>query len=362
MGAQANPQDGSPEEQGSEVERTSLPRLPRLPHLLDETRRDPSGGDPSSSDHGHRHHFGHHHHDHGRGASQKVLLAVLLLTFGYMIAEAVGGYLSNSLALMSDAGHMLTDVAALALSLVAVRFASRPATPRKTFGFYRLEILAALANGVTLLVLSILICYEAWERLRAPEAINAWTLIWISTGGLAVNIASAWLLGHHHGESMNVRGAYLHVIGDLLGSAAAIVAGLCVVWKGWLWADPAFSVVISLLIIYSAWRLVSDAVNVLLEGAPAHINSAAVESAMREVGGVRDVHDLHVWTITSDRHSLTAHVVIDDLGESYRILRELRSVLAERFSLTHSTIQLEDPLLSALTEIKHEKKTGCDKC
>lgn len=357
MAAKANSPGGSPGEQ-DRAEASAVER----PRLVDEVRRGSSGDKSAPSNHGPGGHIGHHDHDHGRGASQKVLLTVLLLTFGYMIAEAIGGYLSNSLALLSDAGHMLTDVAALALSLFAVRFASRPATPRKTFGFYRLEILAALANGVTLLGLSILICYEAWDRLRAPEEINAWTLVWVSTGGLAVNIVSAWLLGHHHGNSLNVRGAFLHVIGDLFGSVAAILAGLCVIWKGWLWADPAFSILISLLIIYSAWRLVSDALNVLLEGAPAHINSAAVEAAMREVSGVRAVHDLHVWTITSDRHSLTAHVIIDDLGESYRILRELRNVLADRFSLTHSTIQLEDPLLSALTEIKREKRTGCDQC
>jgi cobalt-zinc-cadmium efflux system protein len=344
MAAQANPQGGSPDESISASESSA-----ERPRLLDDARHEHSV-------------HNHSHHDHARGASQRVLFAVLVLTFCYMIAEAVGGYLSNSLALMSDAGHMLTDVAALALALVAVRFASRPATPRKTFGFYRLEILAALANGVTLLGLAFLICYEAWERLRSPQQIDAWTLVWISSGGLLVNVVSAWLLHRHHGESLNIRGAFLHVIGDLLGSAAAILAGLCVIWKGWLWADPAFSILISLLIIYSAWRLVSDAVNVLLEGAPAHINAAAVEAAMREIKGVRDVHDLHVWTITSDRHSLTAHVVIDDLGESYRILRELRRVLAERFSLTHSTIQLEDPLLSALTQIRYEKQPGCDHC
>lgn len=296
-----------------------------------------------------------------------MLGGVLLLTFGYMLAEAIGGYLSNSLALISDAGHMLTDVAALALSLFAVRFASRPATPRKTFGFYRLEILAALANGVTLLGLSILICIEAWERLRAPEGVDAWMMIWVSAGGLAVNLVSAWLLHRHHGHegagaSLNIRGAFLHVLGDLLGSVAAILAGICIITLGWMWADPVFSVIISLLIIYNAWRLVSDSVNVLLEGVPSHINAAAVGEAMREVPGVRDVHDLHIWTITSDRHALTAHVVIDDLGESYRILRALRRVLAERFSLTHSTIQLEDPLLSALTEIKREQRPSCDKC
>lgn len=309
-------------------------------------------------DHAHRHahHNAHRdgrHHDHTREASQRTLLIVLVLTFCYMLAEAIGGYLANSLALLSDAGHMLTDVAALTLSLFAVRFASRPATPRKTYGFYRLEILAALTNGVTLIVLSLLICFEAYRRLRHPEAVQGWTLIWISTGGLVVNLISAWMLSRsHHGGNLNIRGALLHVLGDLLGSVAAIAAGVMIIWRGWIWADPVFSVVISLLIIYNSWRLVADAVNVLLEGTPSHINGAAVEEAMRAAPGVRAVHDLHIWTITSGRHAVTAHIVINDASESYRILREIREMLAERFALTHSTIQVEDPTFDTVVNFK----------
>lgn len=269
-----------------------------------------------------------------------------------MLAEAIGGYLANSLALLSDAGHMLTDVAALALALIAIRFASRSATPRKTYGFYRLEILAALANGVTLIVLSLLICVEAYHRLLAPEQVQGWTLIWISAGGLAANLISAWLLSRSHHESLNVRGAFLHVLGDLLGSVAAIAAGVMIIWRGWAWADPVFSLIISLLIIYSSWRLVADAVNVLLEGTPSHINAAAVEEAVRTVSGVRAVHDLHIWTITSGRHAVTAHVVINDARESYRILREVRELLAERFALTHSTIQVEDPTFDTVVNFR----------
>jgi cobalt-zinc-cadmium efflux system protein len=293
-----------------------------------------------------------HRHDHARGASQRTLLIVLVLTFGYMIAEAVGGYFANSLALLSDAGHMFTDVAALALALFAVRFASRPATPRKTYGFYRLEILAALANGVTLIALSLLICVEAYGRLRSPEEVQGWTLIGISLGGLIVNLISAWLLSRAHKESLNIRGAFLHVLGDLLGSVAAIAAGVFIIWRGWRWADPVFSVFISLLIIYNAWRLVAGAVNILLEGAPSHINAAAVEQAIGAIAGVRAVHDLHIWTITSDRHAVTAHVVVNDAGESYRILREVREMLAERFALAHSTIQIEDPTFSTVVNFK----------
>lgn len=313
---------------------------------------------PDSHDHPHDHSHPHsgagrHHHDHTRGASQRTLLIVLALTFGYMIAEAVGGYLANSLALLSDAGHMLTDVAALALSLLAVRFASRPATPNKTYGFYRLEILAALTNGVTLIVLSVLICIEAYGRFRRPEDVQGWTLIWISTGGLLVNVVSAWMLSRSaHADSLNMRGAFVHVLGDLLGSAAAIAAGVLIVWRGWRWADPLFSVVISLLIVYNSWRIVADAVNVLLEGAPSHINMAAVEQAIREVAGVRAIHDLHIWTITSDRHVLTAHIVVSSADESCRVLREVRTLLADRFNLAHSTIQIEDPTFSTVVNFK----------
>jgi cobalt-zinc-cadmium efflux system protein len=275
-----------------------------------------------------------------------------------MVAEAVGGYLANSLALLSDAGHMFTDVAALALAFLAARFTSRPATPRKTYGFYRLEILAALANGVTLIILSLLICYEAMHRLRHPEIIDAATLIWISTGGLAVNIISAWLLSREHHENLNMRGAFLHVLGDLFGSVAAIAAGVMIFWRGWRWADPAFSIVISVLIIINAWRLVADSVNILLEATPSHINAASVEQAIRTVPGVRDVHDLHIWTITSGRHAVTAHVVVKDASENYRILRELRELLAAEFALTHSTIQIEDPTFSTVVNFTKKENRG----
>jgi cobalt-zinc-cadmium efflux system protein len=293
-----------------------------------------------------------HHHalDVNRKSSQRLILIVLVMTFTCMIAEAAGGYFSNSLALLSDAGHMFTDVAALALSLFAVRFASRPATPRKTYGFYRLEILAALANGVTLIVISLLICYEAYQRFIKPEEVEGVTLLLISILGLIVNIVSAYLLSKAHQGSLNVRGALLHVLGDLFGSIAAIAAGVLIIWRGWVWADPLFSVIISFLIIFSSWRLVADAVNILLEATPSHINAASVEEAIRKVEGVHDVHDLHIWTITSDRHALTAHVVVNDARDSYRVLRELREMLSDRFALSHSTIQIEDPTFSTMVD------------
>ena len=311
---------------------------------------------PPSHDHSDGHDHAAHHHDHHRGASQRVLVIVLVLNTIYMIAEIVGGWYSNSLALLSDAGHMFTDVAALVLSLMAVRFASRPATPEKTYGFYRLEILAALANGITLIGLSLIICYEAVHRFRQPEQIEARLMIWIATGGLLINLISAWMLSGSQTESLNLRGVYLHVLSDLFGSVVAIAAGVLVIWRGWTWADPAFSVIISVLIISSSWKLVSDAVNVLLEGTPAHISATMVQQEMLRISGVRGVHDLHIWTITSNRHAVTAHVVINEMSEGPQILRDLRVMLEERFALAHSTIQLEDASLSAVVQIK--KKTA----
>lgn len=306
----------------------------------------------------HAHQHSHHDHSHHHHASQKTLTIVLLLNLVYMLTEAIGGWITNSLALLSDAGHMLTDVIALALSLMAVRIASRPATPDKTYGFHRLEILAALANGVTLIALSLLICYESYHRFRQPESVEAGVMIWIAAGGLLINLLSARLLSHHHAHSLNLRGAFLHVLSDLLGSAVAVVAGALILWRGWMWADPLFSVIISLLIIASSWKLVADAVNVLLEATPAHIDAMEVEKAMREINGVRDIHDLHIWTLTSNRHIITAHIVVDDLREGTRILRQLRQLLTGRFHLDHSTLQLEDRLFSAVQPELKRKASG----
>jgi cobalt-zinc-cadmium efflux system protein len=313
---------------------------------------------PAHHHHEHTHEPHEHEHAHPHSTSQRVLMIVLALNVVYMLAEAMGGWWSNSLALLSDAGHMLADIAAIALSLFAARFAERPVTPSKTYGYYRMEILAALANGVTLIVISLLICYEAWHRLRQAEVVEPKMLIAISFGGLIVNLISAKVLHGAHAHDLNLRGAFLHVLGDLFGSLGAVIAGLLILWRGWLWADPVFSVVICVLIVYSSWRLVTEAVNVLLEGTPAHIDVAAVEAAMRTVNGVRDIHDLHIWTITSNRYAVTAHVIIAESENSYHILRELRELLASRFSLTHSTLQIEDPYLSAMVKLEREKKSS----
>ena len=298
---------------------------------------------PNGHQHGH-HHAGPHDHDHAHGRaarSRRRLSLVLVLTALYMLAEAAGGWWTGSLALLADAGHMLTDAAALALALLAVWFGSRPATPSKTYGFYRLEILAAFVNGVSLVVLSLFIFYEAYERWFEPQAVRSGAMIAVASGGLLVNLTCAWLLHGDHHDDLNVRGAWLHVLGDALGSVGAIAAGVLMKFFGWYAADPAVSVAIALLIIYSSWNLIREATNILLEGTPAHISLAAVEEAIRQTEGVEGVHDLHVWTITAGREALSAHVMHAPAVSQSALLRELRAKLQEQFGLAHLTIQME---------------------
>ncbi len=258
-----------------------------------------------------------------------------------MLAEAFGGWFANSLALVADAGHMLTDVAALSLTLAAIWFASRPATSKKTFGYYRLEILAAFVNGIALVLISLWIIYEAVERLNAPPAVKGFELTVVAVGGLIINIICAWLLHGGHQHNLNMRGAWLHVIGDALGSVAAIVAGILIITFGWLWADAVCSFLISLIIIFGAWNLIKESVNVLLEGTPAHINLTAVEEAIRTTENVSDVHDLHVWTITSGMEALSVHIVHAETVSQKSLLQTVRSKLHDEFGIDHLTIQME---------------------
>jgi cobalt-zinc-cadmium efflux system protein len=283
-------------------------------------------------------------HDHGHGhahGSRRKLSIVLLLTSIYMIAELVGGIWTGSLALLADAGHMLADVAALVLALMAVWFGARPATPRKTFGYYRLEILAALINGVGLVLISFFIFYEAYQRWFTHPVIRSVPMTIVAAGGLIVNLICALILHRDRENDLNVRGAWLHVIGDALGSTGAIIAGLLIMLFGWTAADSLISVFIGLLIVWSSWHLIRDATNVLLEGTPAHINLAAVEEAILETDGVSDVHDLHVWTITSGREALSAHVIHAYSISQPNLLKELRAKLLDRFGVDHLTIQME---------------------
>ena len=281
------------------------------------------------------------HTHHRVSRSRRRLSIVLGLTFVYMLAEVVGGWWTGSLALLADAGHMSTDVAALSLALIAIWFGSRPATPSKTFGYYRLEIFAALINGVALVLISILIFYQAYVRWANPPIVKSGAMMIVASGGLFINLICAWMLHGDHEKDLNMRGAWLHIISDVLGSVGAIIAGALMMFYGWYAADPLFSVFISVLIVWSSWHLIRESVNVLLEGTPAHINLAAVEEAILETDGVQAVHDLHVWTITSGREALSAHVIHVELISQPELLKQLRSKLYDRFGVDHLTIQME---------------------
>lgn len=280
----------------------------------------------------------HTHHHHGGGT--RGLQWALGLTLVFFFAELVGGWLSNSLALLADAGHMLTDVGALGLSLFVAWFSRQPSSTSKTFGYLRWEILAAFINGSVLLMVSVGIVWEAIVRLRHPESLQSGLMLTVATGGLLVNIVVARLLHAGASHSLNVRGAYLHVLSDLLGSVAAIVAGLAVRYKGWTIADPVASIVMTVLIVRGAWQLVRESVDVLLEAVPPHISLEAVRTALSEISGVRSVHDLHVWTVTSGMVAMSAHVVVPDAARHQGVLEAVYAAMA-RFGIHHVTVQVE---------------------
>lgn len=258
-----------------------------------------------------------------------------------MAGEFIGGWVTHSLALVSDAGHMLTDVSAIVLSMLALRFAARPANAKKSFGYYRLEILAALTNGVALIAISIVIGYEGIERLRNPVPVDVVPMIWVALVGLVANGAGVGLLSHSH--DLNVRGVWLHMVGDLLASAGVLVAAV-VMWKtAWWRADPIISLVVSAIILFGSYGLVKEAVDVLLESTPAHLDCAAIEGAVRGVPRVVAVHDLHVWTIATGMYALSAHVVVQRAvcAESDEVLRAIKEKLAAEFHIDHTTLQIE---------------------
>ena len=305
---------------------------------------------------GHSHAHGHAHggggsHAHGdeRAANQKRLAWTLGLVVVYMFAEVVGGWLANSLALLADAGHMLSDAASLGMSLFALWIAGKPPTDERTFGYYRAEILAALVNGATLGAMSIFIFWEAYKRLGEPPSVQGPLMMAVATGGLVINIAGLFILHGGKSDNLNVRGAWLHVLGDTLGSVGAIVAGGLIWGWGLYWVDPLASIVIGLLILYSSWELLKETVAVLMESAPGHIDVDEVRNAIKEVDDVVGVHDLHVWTITSGLVSLSVHVDVEEIDDYGRCLAALRKMLSEKFGIEHSTIQIEP------VEYEHER-------
>lgn len=299
---------------------------------------------------GHAHsHLHTHDHSHGiaagqsdsRHGSRSRLAITLSVTTMYMIAEVVAGLWTNSLALLADAGHMLSDCAALGLSLFAIRMTERGATNERTFGFYRTEILAALANGAALVVIAVFIAVEAIERLGTPAPVMGMPMLLVACGGLVMNLFAIGLLHPHRNGSLNVRGAFLHVLTDALGSVGAIGAGLLIWTRGWYWADPAASLVIAALVVYSAWTLLRDAVAVLMEGTPEGVDVSALRQALEALPAVLEVHDLHVWLITSDMPSASVHLVTREGADRDLVLHQARELLCERYGVTHTTIQVE---------------------
>lgn len=268
-----------------------------------------------------------------------------------MLAEAVGGWLTNSLALMSDAGHMLTDVSALGLSLVALWFAGKPADVKKTYGYYRMEILSALLNGIMLLAITVFILVEAYERFRAPAPVDLKPMAVVATVGLLANLGALGFL--HRTHSMNVRGAFLHVLGDTLSSVGVLIGAGIMWFTGWYVVDPIISVVISVVIVVGAVRLVRDAVDVLMEAVPAHVDMAHIKELMLKVNGVTAVHDLHVWTISSGVYALSAHLVVQDpmVCNNDEILSAVKHDLYDRFGIDHTTIQIESETYAHLGEV-----------
>ena len=284
-------------------------------------------------------------HTHARATaaarSRPVLALTLTLTCAFMVVELLAALWTGSLALLADAGHMLTDAGAVALALFATWIAARPPTPAKTYGYYRAEILAALVNALILLIVAGFILVEAWRRWTAPAPILAVPMAIVAAAGLGVNLTCALLLHRGAADSLNVRAAYLEVVSYALSSLATLVAAGVVLLTGWTGADPLAGVAIALLIVPRTWSLLRQAVNVLLEGTPPHLELGEIEAAMCAVAGVRHVHDLHVWTLTSGREAMSAHVAVDDVRESERLLDTLHALLHARFGIDHTTIQLE---------------------
>ncbi|HSL02227.1 MAG TPA: cation diffusion facilitator family transporter [Nitrospiraceae bacterium] len=281
-----------------------------------------------------------HSHSERRSGQQKNLLNVLLMTGTFMVIEVVGGLFTGSLALLADAGHMLTDVAALGLSAFAMWMAARPSTPEKSYGYHRAEILAAVTNAVLLLLLAIWILYEAYRRVFEPSHVLGIPMLLIGLVGLAVNVASMKLLVDESASSLNVRSAYLEVLSDAISSFGVILGGGIIWMTGWVLIDPLLSAGISIFIVWRTWGLLSQAVHVLMEGVPTHLDAKEVGQAMAGVPGVKGIHDLHIWTITSGLDALSSHVVVPVGEDRDEVLERLQSLLRDRFGIDHVTLQI----------------------
>ncbi|OQW63354.1 MAG: cation transporter [Nitrospira sp. ST-bin5] len=281
-----------------------------------------------------------HNKSESRSTQQKNLLRVLLITGMFMVIEVIGGLLTGSLALLADAGHMLTDMAAIGLSAFAMWMAARPSTPEKSYGYHRAEILTAVINAVVLLLLAIWILYEAYRRVFEPPHVLGVPMLLIGFVGLAVNVASIKLLAHESASSLNVRSAYLEVLSDAISSVGVILGGVTIWLTGWFLIDPFLSAGISVFIVWRTWALLTQAVHVLMEGVPTHLDAREVGQAMASMAGVKGIHDLHIWTITSGLDALSAHVVVPIGEDRDEVLERLQQLLRDRFGIDHVTLQI----------------------
>jgi len=293
-------------------------------------------------------------HEHHQHKSAHSLLWPLLLTLGFAVVEAIGGWLTGSLALLGDAGHMLSDSAALSLAWLGAWIAQKPASAKHSYGLMRAEVLVALINGLVMLAVIAFIVLEAIERLHTPQPVQGSSVILIAFIGLVVNLVVAWRLGHSR-HDLNSRAALLHVIGDALGSVAAMAAGAVIYFTGWLPIDPILSLFISALIFFSTFNLLREVLHVLMEGVPRHLDLGSVARAMGEVAEVREVHDVHIWTLSSSVVALSAHVVLQDMEAWLRVLPALREMLHERFAIDHVTLQPEIAVAPQSSQITWHK-------
>lgn len=305
-------------------------------------------------------------HNHSHSSNKKTLKIAFMITAIYMLVEFIGGFLTNSLALIADAGHMLSDTVSLGVGVLAFTLGEKAANRFKTYGYKRFEILAAVFNGVTLVLVAIYIFYEAYHRLTDPVEVNSVGMLGIAVIGLLVNLLVAWIMmkGGDTKENLNMRAAFLHVLSDLLGSVGAIIAALLIFFLDWNFADPLISVIVAVLVLTSGWRVTKEAVHVLMEGTPRNVDLDAVVEAIKNINGVVDIHDLHVWSITSGQNSLSGHVVIEQgttFDECQLLLRRIEAVLAD-MKIGHVTIQMEDKghphdnnIISRTHEDEHHK-------
>lgn len=290
----------------------------------------------------HTHDHAHHHHHHHHADNETRLLWAMLLTGGFMVAEVVGGLISGSLALLADAGHMLTDSSALFMAWAAARITRRPADNERSYGYHRVQILAAFINGLAFFAIFIWIIVEAVQRLLNPVQVLADTMLVVAVLGLAVNVITFFVLHGGDQADLNLRGALVHVLGDLLGSVAAISAAVIILWTGWMPIDPLLSILVALLILRSAWFVTKRSAHILLEGTPEEVNVAELrETVTSKIPDVLDVHHVHVWSLTTDRPLLTAHVKVHDNAEYDSVMQKVKSLLNEQYGISHSTIQIE---------------------